>query len=113
MLLIYILWLLGIISGLVTAVEVAIIIYRLYNRNKNVKTNIIAAVITAVLWIGFSSLAAISLFDKIIKTNNMNLSEIGKEFGKSSADITANAYQGFVETWENTVKQSKKDTKIE
>ena len=110
MLLIYILWLLGIVSGLVTAVEVAIIIYRLYNRNKDVKTNIITAVITAVLCIGFSSSAVISLFDKVIKTNNVNLSQIGEELGKSSADIIANAYQGFVETWKNTVKQPEKDT---
>ena len=106
MLLIYILWFLGIVSGLITAVEIAIIIYRLYNKNKNVKTNIIVAVIMAVVSIGFSSSAVISVFDKVIKSNNTNFSEIGKEFGKASADITANAYQEFVETWEETVKNT-------
>ena len=105
MLLTYILWFLGIVCGLITAVEIAITIYRLYNKNKNVKTNIIIAVITAVLAIGFSSSAVISVFDKVIKSNNTSLSEIGKEFGKASADITANAYQGFVETWDETVKE--------
>lgn len=100
----YILWFLGIVCGLITAVESAIIIYRLYNKKK-VKANIIIAVIMAVLAIAFSSSAVISVFDKVIKSNNTSLSEIGKEFGKASADITANAYQGFVETWDETVKE--------
>ena len=104
MLLTYVLWFLGVVCGLVTAVEVAIIIYRLYNKNKNVKTNIIIAVITAILCIGFSSSAVISLFDKIINTNDISMAEVGKEFGKASADLTANAYQEFVETWNETVK---------
>ena len=57
-----------------------------------------------ILCIGFSSSAAISLFDKIINKNDRSLSEIGKEFGKASADITANTYQEFVETWDETVR---------
>ncbi len=105
MLLTYILWFLGIACGLITAVEIAIIIYRLYNKNKNVKVNIIIAVIMTIFCIGFSSTATISVFDKIIKANNQSLSEIGKEVGKASADITANAYQGFVETWNDAVKK--------
>ena len=105
MLLTYILWFLGIVCGLITAVEIAIIIYRLYNKNNNVKVNIIIAVIMVILFIGFSSTATISVFDKIINSNNQSLSEIGKEVGKSSADITANAYQGFIETWNDTVKR--------
>ena len=96
-------------GGLVTAVEVAIIIYRLYNKNKNVKSNIITAVITAILCIGFSSSAAISLFDKVIKANEKSLSEIGKDFGKATADISANTYQGFVETWDKTVKEKESE----
>lgn len=111
MLLIYILWFLGVVCGLIAAVEIAIIIYRLYNKNKNVKTNIIVAVIMAVLSIGFSSSAAISVFDKVIKSNNKSLSEIVKEFGKTSADITANAYQGFAETWDEKVKEKENDNK--
>ena len=109
MLLTYILWFLGVVCGLVTAVEVAIIIYRLYNKNKNIKSNIITAVITAILCIGFSSSAAISLFDKVFKTNEKSLSEIGKDFGKATADISANAYQGFVETWDKTVKEKESE----
>ena len=109
MLLTYVLWFLGVVCGLVTAVEVAIIIYRLYNKNKNVKSNIITAVITAILCIGFSTSAAISLFDKVVNSNDKSLSEIGKDFGKASTDITANAYQEFVETWDKTVKE--KDSK--
>lgn len=107
MLLTYILWFLGVVCGLVTAVEIAIIIYRLYNKKNNVKANIVIAVITAILCIGFSSSAAISLFDNVFNKNDKNLSEIGKEVGKASADITANAYQGFIETWDETVKESK------
>ena len=42
--------------------------------------------------------------DEVIKTNEKSLSEIGKDFGKATADISANAYQGFVETWDKTVK---------
>ena len=106
MLLTYVLWFLGVICGIITAVEIAIIIYRLYNKKNNVKANIIIAVITAILCIGFSSSAAISLFEKGINKNDISLSEIGKEFGKASADITANAYQEFVETWDETVKES-------
>lgn len=105
MLVTYILWFLGIVCGLITAVEIAIIIYRLYNKNKNVKVNIIIAVIMAILLIAFSNTATISVFDKIIKADNQSLSEIGNEFGKASANITANAYQGFVETWNDTVKR--------
>ena len=55
---------------------------------------------------GFSSAAPISLFDKSINKNDRSLSEIGKEFGKASADITANAYQEFVETWDETVRDN-------
>lgn len=57
-----------------------------------------------ILCIGFSSSATISLFDKIINKNDRSLEEIRKEFGKASADITANAYQEFVETWDETVR---------
>ena len=109
MLLTYVLWFLGVICGLFTAVEIAIIIYRLYNKNNNVKSNIITAVITAILCIGFSTSAVVSVFDKVINTNDKSLSEIGKEVGKVSADITANAYQEFIETWDETVKE--KDSK--
>ncbi len=109
MLLTYVLWFLGVICGIITAVEIAIIIYRLYNKKNNVKANIVIAVITAILCIGFSSSAAISLLDKVVNTNDKSLSEIGKEFGKASADIAANAYQEFVETWDETVKE--KDSK--
>ena len=63
----------------------------------------------AILCIGFSSSAAISLFDKVIKTNEKSLSEIGKDFGKATADISANAYQGFVETWDKTVKEKESE----
>ena len=59
-----------------------------------------------ILCIGFSSSAPISLFDKIINKNDRSLSEIGKVFGKASADITANAYQEFVETWDETVRDN-------
>lgn len=104
MFLTYILWFLGVIFGIITVVEIAIIIYRLLNKKNNVKANIIIAVITTILCIGFSSSAAISLFDKIINKNDRSLSEIGKEFGKASADITANAYQEFIETWDETVR---------
>ena len=107
MLLTYILWFLGVVCGIITAVEIGIIIYRLYNKNKNVKTNIIIAVITMILCIGFSSSAVISIFDKISKSNNTSLSEVGKELGKSSAEITANAYQEFIETWDETIKGNK------
>ena len=106
MLLTYMLWFFGIVFALITGVEIAIIIYRLYNKKSNVKKNIIIAVITAILCIGFSSSAVISLFDKVIKSNDKSLSEIGKDFGKASADITANAYQEFVETWESTVEEN-------
>ena len=109
MLLTYVLWFLGVVCGLVTAVEVAIIIYRLYNKNNNVKSNIIISVIAAILCIGFISSAAISLFDKVMKTNEKSLSEIGKDLGKASADITANAYQEFVETWDKTVKEKESE----
>ena len=57
-----------------------------------------------ILCIRFSSSATISLFDKIINKNDRSLEEIRKEFGKASADITANAYQEFVETWDETVR---------
>ena len=53
--------------------------------------------------------AAISLFDKVIKTNEKSLSEIGKDFGKATVDISANAYQGFVETWDKTVKEKESE----
>ena len=109
MLLTYVLWFLGVICGIITAVEIAIIIYRLYNKKNNVKANIVISVITAILCIGFSSSAVISLLDKVVNTNDKSLSEIGKEFGKASADITANAYQEFVETWDETMKE--KDSK--
>lgn len=111
MLLTYILWFLGVVCGLIAAVEIAIIIYRLYNKNNNVKKNIIVAVVMAVLSIGLSSSVAILVFDKIIKSNDKNLSEIVKEFGKASADITANAYQGFAETWDEKVKEKENDNK--
>lgn len=107
MLLTYALWFLGVVCGIITVVEIGIIIYRLYNKNKNVRKNIIIAVITIILCIGFSSSVVISLFDKIIKSDNTSFSEIGKEIGKSSAEITANAYQEFIETWDETIKENK------
>ncbi|MCR4790559.1 MAG: hypothetical protein K5839_05715 [Treponemataceae bacterium] len=104
MLLTYALWFFGIIFGILTAVEIAVIIYRLYNKNKNVKTNIIIAVITAILCIGFSSFAVFTMIDKVVNSDT-SLNEISKKFGKASADVTANAYQGFIETWDETVNE--------
>jgi len=105
----YILWFLGVVCGIITAVEIAIIIYRLYSKKNNVKVNIIISVITAILCIGFSSSAVISLFDKVINSNDKSLSEIGKDFGKASADITANAYQEFIDAWDKTVKEKESE----
>ena len=34
---------------------------------------------------------------------------LGKDFGKATADICANAYQGFVETWDKTVKEKESE----
>lgn len=107
MLLIYALWFLGVIFGLLTAVEVAIIIYKICNKNKKLKSNIILAIITAILCIGFSSSAIITVFDRVIKSN-ITISSVSKDLGKISADMTANAYQSFIETWDETVKEEAK-----
>ncbi len=106
MLVIYVLWFLGVLCGLIAAVEIAVVIYRLCNKNKNVRGNIIVAVLSAALCIGLTSSAAISIFNKVIKSNNMSFSDIGKKIGKTSADVTANAYQEFVETWDDAVKET-------
>ncbi len=103
MLLVYILWFLGVVCGFVAAVEIAITIYRICSKNKNVKVHIILAVIFAAICIGCSSIAAISVVQKIVVSDN-TVSDLGKAIGENSTAVTANAYQSFIETWNSTIK---------
>ncbi len=96
MVLIYILWFLGVIFGILTIAELAIIIYRIAKNISNVKNNIICAVIFVIISIGCTSSAILVVFEKI-SDSNISLSKICKNIGEKSADITANVYKGFKE----------------
>ena len=95
MVLIYILWFLGVVFGILTIAELAIIIYRIAKNISNVKNNIICAVIFVIISIGCTSSAILVVFEKI-SDSNISLS-------KKSADITANVYKGFKENWHESL----------
>lgn len=102
MFLIYMLFFFGFAFGILLIAELAVILYKIFRQTGSVKTNAILAVIFAIVALFFASSAVFVVLEKIARSN-IALSDVSRSVGEKSAEVSANAFKGFVDSWNNIV----------
>ena len=106
MLILYILWFLGSVFGILAFAELIVVLYKISNKKGSMKINSILAIIFIIVSIGCISSAVMYGVSKILSSEKINYSEIGQNIGEASSDVTANAYKSFKKNW-NKIVESK------
>lgn len=105
---IYLLWLAGILAGLLFVTQIGLLVYKIYKKQEKFAINIILAIVFIFISIACTSTAILIGIKKVADTD-ISYKETGKTIGETAADITANAYESFKETWDETVPEDKKN----
>lgn len=104
MILIYLLWLTGILFGLLFLTQMGLIAYKLYKKQDMIRNNIIFGIVFVMIAIACTSSAVFLGFEKVLQTP-INYESIGNKIGETTAELTANTVESFIETWDQTVNK--------